>query len=161
MAKRLYTRLALTAATVLFFAAPAMAQRPLGFDQLPKSGVVNYQGTLTSTDFSTPIQFTVDFSAGTLAASLTIPLLANGEFSAGPQGLGLHANIDTQGGFLAWTNNFFVQEQAALFLAGNFFGGGAKEVAGTFVLQLCNNATTELCPQNPLTRLGSFDARAP
>jgi len=104
MANRLYTRLALAAATVLFFAAPAMAQRPLGANQLPASGVVNYQGTLTSTDFSVPVQFTVDFGTGSVQVNFIIPPLnvdggATNGYSVDPAG-----TIDAEGTFFLIPN---------------------------------------------------------
>ena len=130
MANRLYTRLALAAATVLFFAAPAMAQRPLGANQLPASGVVNYQGTLTSTDFSVPVQFTVDFGTGSVQVNFIIPPLnvdggATNGYSVDPAGA-----IDAEGTFFLIPNGIFVAQlgvSVAVFLAGNFFNAQARK----------------------------------
>jgi hypothetical protein len=162
MANRLYTRLALAAATVLFFAAPSMAQqRPLGANQLPASGVVNYQGTFTSTDFSVPIQFTVDFSTGSVQGFFTIPpLTVNGGATNGYSGQA-SGNIDAEGSFLlVYPSGIFVAQpgvSVAVFLAGNFFNAQARNIAGVFITQFCLNATTVPCP-GVVARSGSYEA---
>jgi hypothetical protein len=161
MANRLYTRLALTAATLLFFAAPATAQRPLGANQLPASGVVNYQGTLTSTDFSVPIQFTVDFGTGRVQGSFTIPPLSVNGGATNGFGVQPSGDIDAEGSFLLVypTGSFVAQPgvSVAAFLAGNFFNGRAINIAGVFLTQFCLNATTVSCP-GVVTRSGSYEA---
>jgi hypothetical protein len=157
MAKRLYTRLALTVATLLFFAAPATAQRPLGANQLPASGVVNYQGTLTSTDFSTPISLTVDFGSGSVQAAFTIPALNTNGTTSTPWSFDLSGAVDSEGSFLIGTGGFFIESSGSAFLAGNFFNGQTQNIAGVFIAQFCLPATTVPCP-GIVTRSGSYEA---
>jgi hypothetical protein len=147
-------------AITLLLAAPAMAQRPLGFDQLPTSGVVNYKGTLTSTDFTASIQFQVDSGAGTVTVAFTIRQLVSERATTPPLPTGGSGNIDAEGGFLAaggFSGGIFIANSQASFLAGNFFQGRAKEIAGVFITQYCFPATTVPCA-GFRTRPGSYEA---
>jgi len=159
MANRLHTRLALTAATVLLSAAPATAQRPLGLDQLPKSGSVTYEGTMTGNDFNQPITFTVDFSTGHVEASFKIPPETFEFGTTHGFGSGGAGDIDAEGGFLLVdpsTRPFVAQPgvSVASFIAGNFFNGGATSAAGVFLTQFCLDATAVPCPGV----VGSYEA---
>jgi hypothetical protein len=69
-------------AITLLLATSALAQRPLSGNQLQNSGVVNYEGTGTGIEFTTPISLAVDFGACTMSADLTIPALLSGPLHA-------------------------------------------------------------------------------
>jgi hypothetical protein len=90
-------------AITLLLATPALAQRPLSANQLPNSGVVNYEGTFSGSDFTAPISITVDFVARTKSVDLTILELnpqSSGAISP-PQHYTPTGSIDNDGGFIS------------------------------------------------------------
>jgi hypothetical protein len=89
---------AVATAITLLLATPALAQQPLSANQLPNSGVVNYEGTFSGSDFTAPISITVDFAARTVSADLTIPELGTDGAISPPQHYTPKGSIDSDGG---------------------------------------------------------------
>jgi hypothetical protein len=133
-------------AITLLLVTPALAQRPLSANQLPNSGVVDYEGTFSGQDFTAPISITVDFAARTVSADLTIPELnpQNSGAISPPQHYTPTGSIDSDGGLIATGGpagvgvfgfGNIIGAQSVIVLAGNFFTGRAKTAAGEFIAQ--------------------------
>jgi hypothetical protein len=144
-------------AITLLLATPALAQRPLSGNQLPNSGIANYEGTVTGNDFTTPISLTVDLGAGTVAADLTIPMLFPGTpFESPPRHFTPTGTIDVDGGFLI-TQGLNFASDSNIVMSGNFFLGQAKEIQGQFITFFCVCGSPETTGVIR-TRSGTFSA---
>jgi hypothetical protein len=144
---------AVTAIT-LALASPVSAQRPLSANQLPKSGVANYEGTFTSTnvpDATGAISLSVDFGTGAVSADLTIPALTSDQ---APRHFTPTGTIDVDGGFLI-SQNLTLGVDYLILISGNFFNAQAKNTEGQFIAVFC---VTIPCNGVIRTRSGTFAA---
>jgi hypothetical protein len=126
-------KLTTTALAALLVTTPVWAQRPLGANQLP-SGTATYTGTLISSDFTTPLTLTVNFDAGTLSGSVTIPALGTPPDQSPQENFGLTGKSDVDGGYLVSGGGLDVG--AFIVLGGTFVKGKAQATNGQFVAGL-------------------------